>query len=219
MVVAFRAASTLDDANVADTTLTKPTGTVDNDILIAVLKTDDNVAVTAPAGWTLLRNTDSPGQLTDQDAYWKRASGEGASWTWTHAAAFRSGCVIALSGAVTTGDPFDGSKITDNTGVGTAVTVLSITLTETDSLILCISTSWDYVTATGPGGTPTFTERVDNAQCHAVYTASATASGAVGNKTITLSSSTDWMSLMLAVRSQVTAPAGRKPLLTLLRAG
>lgn len=100
-----------------NTTMVASDGIADDDILIAMLHTWFLGDVTPPVGWTEY-NPDDPfmnptgiyGDFSSGDYtrfYWKRASSEGSSWTWTHADARVVGFVAAYSGAVTSGDPND----------------------------------------------------------------------------------------------------------------
>lgn len=205
MAVAFRAKAEAVQAAAANITIDKPTGTVNDDIMVAVLYVENDVAVTAPGGWALLTSVDHPSVAFDGYWYWKRASGEGASYTWTHSSAYRTGYIVSCSGCVTGVDPFDGATTGTATGTDATAECTSVTLTETDSLLLATAVYWSDRSSTAPGGSPTFTERVDPGNNIYLATASATASGATGTKTITPASAVEWASLLLALRSQVTA--------------
>src|SRR5512136_24601 len=97
-----------------DITVNKPTGTVDGDILFALIcwygagVTIDSV----PSGWTKLgENLNN----TDRYAlYYKVASGEDASWTWSFTASARVGvtCSCYTSGDFNLTSPID---VTSNT--------------------------------------------------------------------------------------------------------
>lgn len=212
MAVAFRAATNLVATNATSAVQNKPTGTVDNDILVALLYVEGGKTVTAPSGWTQFATFHQATDNYDMTLWWKRAASEGTSWTWSWSApsVWRDAWVVALSGAVTSGSPLDGTS-TSNSGTGTAAACNSITLAETDSLILTCGSWFNSNTATAPTGTPTFTERVDTGNNVYCATASATASGAVGSKTITIAGSTDWSTFMVGVRSQVTAGGAALP--------
>src|SRR5436190_5828697 len=102
---AFRAAATAGSASAANLTISKPTGTADNDILIAFIAKDDTAAVTKPTGWTLL--TEGTANTYYMGIWWKLAASEGASWQWTFSSVWRDGAVLAYSGGVTSGSPID----------------------------------------------------------------------------------------------------------------
>lgn len=52
---AFQPAATTANATTTSLTITKPTGVVQNDLLIATISTRGNASVTAPTGWTLVQ--------------------------------------------------------------------------------------------------------------------------------------------------------------------
>lgn len=103
---AFRNAQTA-SASAAGIAVTKPTGTVDGDFLLAVIEIASvaigSPAITAPAGWALVTRTDYPDRIVA--LYSKTAASEGASWTWSGNPGNWAGCVGAWS-AVDTANPF-----------------------------------------------------------------------------------------------------------------
>lgn len=103
MAIAFRAvASGQGGASSTEAVVDKPTGTLDDDfILVGVLvvaTTIDDV----PAGWTLLRALSSGYRL-----YYKRASSEGATWTWSFSATGRMAWFAISFSGVSVSDPID----------------------------------------------------------------------------------------------------------------
>ncbi|MFZ2603151.1 MAG: hypothetical protein WAX79_04020, partial [Candidatus Omnitrophota bacterium] len=67
----------------ATLTISKPTGTAENDIMIAVINQKANQVVSAPADWTLI-GTINNGTLNQANVFWKRAgASEGASYNFT----------------------------------------------------------------------------------------------------------------------------------------
>ena len=103
-------------------TLTKPTGTVDGNLLIAMIGVHSAVAITAPAGWSALTARD--GTDSRYNMYYKIAASEGASWDWTVGAADQLvGAVICLTGNHAT--PIDDSDST--TGFSTPAATSSVT--------------------------------------------------------------------------------------------
>lgn len=100
-------------------TVTKPTGTADNDILVATLWLSDTDAettvITPPSGWTLI--TQSTTQTDGRMAlYWKRASSEGASYQWSFDTTISNslGAISAYSGCIASGTPYDDAEIADD---------------------------------------------------------------------------------------------------------
>lgn len=110
MAIAFRAAAFGDfEAATASPTVSKPTGTADGDWLCAFTATDTVHTITTPAGWTFIATLD---QSTDTSlsAFYKIASGEGASYTFTNlfgTTEVGTICVMAYSGVDGT-TPLDG---------------------------------------------------------------------------------------------------------------
>ena len=162
MTAAFRAFST-DNIQSGDTlTLPKPTGAVDNDILLAGIYSDLGNITTVPTGWVLVPDCDistaaAPG--VDGNVYRKVASSEGASWDWTFSASPTRalGVVLAYSGGNTT-TPIDASLGSEDSG-GNTVVAPSITTTEDNVIVVCFFMSnWDQNTWTPPAST---TDRVD----------------------------------------------------------
>jgi len=136
---AYRASTNVAGSAAANLTLTKPTGTVDNDILIAVIGKDDNVDPTAPTGWTLLASG-KPVAANACYIYWKRAASEGASWVWTFASVWREGVVLAYSGVPTTGNPYDpdplAAIVTNASSAGLATNDNTTLTADTTSVII-----------------------------------------------------------------------------------
>lgn len=65
--------------------LVKPSGVVDGDLMIAVIGWDNGIArtLTTLAGWTLVQTDSQSVGQTAMATYYKVASSEGASFTWT----------------------------------------------------------------------------------------------------------------------------------------
>jgi hypothetical protein len=117
----------------------RPTGTVDGDLLFTFFYIDRTTeTVTTLAGWTLLQGpTDSAGSGDARGyLYWKIASGEPASWTWTKSAAIGAGCitVVRVDGH-DAGTPIDVSN-SQGTSAGTTHATPSINPTASDELCL-----------------------------------------------------------------------------------
>ena len=146
-----------------NTVVTKPTGAVNNDILIAAIwvgLTGTAPTVTAPAGWTqigIVATSTAAGFGARFYVYWKRASGEGASYTFTHASAFSLAVMAAYSGCVATGSPIE--AFGQNTSTSSVTNAPSVTTQIANDLLLYVSHNWDTAAALTP---PTgMTERQD----------------------------------------------------------
>lgn len=108
MAWAFRNATTTTPGSGGALSINKPSGVVDGDLLVvlAYLESDTNSWSGIPSGW----NTDGVNlKIANTGAFfmqlfWKIASGEGASWTWTpNTNAWRVLTCAAYSGATGAG--------------------------------------------------------------------------------------------------------------------
>ena len=101
---AFRAAASRAAAS-GSLVINKPTGTVQNDVMVASIAVRPNTAtITAPSGWTLVRRTDNTNSNPNSLAtYYKVAgSSEPTSYTWTlGSSAGAAGGIQSFSGVNT----------------------------------------------------------------------------------------------------------------------
>lgn len=107
MALAFRSASTAaNGAAPTSLTVTKPTGVVDNDLLLAfVTIAGDKTISGVPTGWTTVGSVTTGTATGDctQAVYRKIASSEGASYTWTFSGGVdAAAAILAYSGSSTT---------------------------------------------------------------------------------------------------------------------
>lgn len=135
MAVALRAVTTAGGGSGGNLTVTKPTGTVDNDIvLIGGYEEISGSAFTLPSGfaWHTTAIEISNGGGWNRVA-WKRASSEGASWTFNISTTWRTIIAASFSGCITSGDPFDSTAASRN-GLNTTAAVSSITNASANSM-------------------------------------------------------------------------------------
>lgn len=193
------------------TTVTKPTGTADGDlILLGVLTGASGEAPdpTPPGGFTLLTNF--PSEATDggfnleMRIYRKIASSEGASWDFTHSSCSTQGFALTYRNVDST-TPIDVNPSV-NQGTGSTATATGITPATDNAMIVYVAHDWGNAATslTAPTGTtPTFTERLD---VLLVYAADGllTPAGATGDKTQTNhntpASSDAWGAALIALR-------------------
>lgn len=141
MTIAFRAAATAGNSSGGNLTINKPTGTLDNDIMVVVLYSEhSSTAWTLPSGWAWWGGATGRAN-NDGNAWiflaWKRASGEGANYTFTHAGtAWRIGCIASFSGALISGDPEDSTGPTGNSGTGSSNVLASITTNTANDMLI-----------------------------------------------------------------------------------
>jgi hypothetical protein len=85
--ISFRAATAGSNATATSLTIERPAGTSAGDLLLASVDVRGKPAVSAPAGWTLLRRDQAGNTMTKATYYKVASSGEATSYTWTFSAA------------------------------------------------------------------------------------------------------------------------------------
>lgn len=214
MALAFVSKSDNGGASGGDLVANKPTGTADNHILWADTYSEGGAtAFTLPAGWTWVAaaRQNSNANFWHRVA-WKRASGEGASWTFTHTpSAWRTIVVSAWSGAVTSGDPQD-STAASNTAATTTVAGATITNATANSMNILTAMSYN-LDDLGPNATGYTDGGVFDV--HNLFYAIQAASGASGTKTLTASSASgNWTTWHFSIKEPT---AGGLPSVSRLR--
>jgi hypothetical protein len=177
-------AATLNSTAGTSVVITKPTGTVNDDVMVAIIVKDNQAAITAPGGWTQV--TGSPVNHTGGNlqlaVYTKKAASEGANYTFTWTGAVRNsgwiGSYITVDGT-TPVDVF----LSDNagTGAGPFSTPTAGTTVDGDWLITAIAerhattgaaTTWTTDDETGAGDAERLDQGTNGAGTdisHAVY--------------------------------------------------
>lgn len=174
-------------AGTANATVTKPTGTVDNDLLVAQVGSSGGVTG-APAGWTKVRET-NPTSTIRFATWWKVASGEGASFVFTGTGV--TAAIVACFAGCLTSSPQDVEGGASNAS-STACCAPSITTTQSgDLLVFGGSTNLNSQTFTPPSGMtePTNGEET-TVHIELAYLLNAGDKGATGDQTATLSGAT-----------------------------
>ena len=182
---AFRAEANGGNGAGTSVTITKPTGTAADDILIFCINKENNNAITWPSDFTEKQSIDL---TTSFLAFaWKRAGGSepanySASWTGS---AWRNALIAAYSGVITTGDPFDPATVStfSDAASGTGITMSGITTTVADVLLIGMNGNLNDKTRTWAE----LTERAD-IRTVAIGDLAQTSSGASGDKSATLES-------------------------------
>jgi hypothetical protein len=162
MAIEFRAASANSSRSATQLTLSKPTGTVEGDVMIVSLgihHTGSERPVTAPTGWTLLQVDES---YVQYNLYYKVAgASEPSSYTfsWSDATVGEPiGSIVSYSG-VDTSDPISDSSTTANLGWNKSLTGLSVNVSNPNSMVIFIASNFNVNTtfATPSGYTSKFT--------------------------------------------------------------
>lgn len=208
MAIAYRASATAGNSTAADLTITKPTGTVADDVLYAHLYTEGGPppTITPPSGWTELTGAEATNTLSTPDerinTYYLRAGGsEPANYTWTFASCFRAGQISAYSGALASGDPTDPESVNVGPSADTAPIATAITTSVDNTMVIYTHVCFDTRTVTPPTG---MTERVEFSLVYLADVAQATA-GTTGDKTSTLSVGSIWIAALAALLPAVAA--------------
>ena len=140
-------------------TISKPVGTADGDLLVAAINLASLAAITAPAGWIQINDTTHSTNAGHVVTYYKIASSEPASWTWTFASSLCDGWVGAYTG-INTSEPFDVSSNANNLNGVATIIAPSVTTTYSNDLLIGVFAGGGTRTGTPP---TTMTERYDSA--------------------------------------------------------
>jgi hypothetical protein len=200
-----------------DLALVAPT-VIGNDIMVANIYTNDNVAVVAPLDWALIR-ADNNTTTMRSSLFWKRAGAidSGATHTFTIAGTTVGfGIITAWRGALQGGNPFGNNTVSAN---GSSDTVTYATLTPQRAHGAVIAAGFysnDLTTAGAIAGTdPTFANIVDvettTGNDASIFVYWAVASGlATGERTHTTTSSVDGVNTgyLLELIAQVDSGSG-----------
>ena len=184
------------------TTITKPVGVVDGDILLAHIYAEpDGHAITAPSGWTLIVNVENVPSDFRSAWYWKRATGEGSNYVFTSTGSiWLGGAIAAYSGAIASGNPIDAFGSGNVGGSNTSAVATSITTTVANTLVVFGSHQFHLPpTLTPPAG---MAERLD-ADLSYFADVSQAAAGATGSKTSTLSAADFWSANLIALKPAI----------------
>lgn len=187
-----------------NSTIPKPSGAVDGDFLLGVLVVQPDVTVTLPASWTLIvSDLDAGDRVSRTVVAYKRASSEGADWTWTHASTTSSGAVWRLTGVVASGNPEDATRSVAHADAPT-FTWTAITTATANSLVVGIM---GKRTDTSTSSATTLTERLDQPKLMIMADVQASA-GTTGTKTATESDANDCTMILLALKEAAAGGGG-----------
>lgn len=204
--IGFVAASSANNGTGATTlVITKPTGVAEGNVMVATVTAKETGAVTAPSGWTAIKNL-TQGTALRQVTYYKVATAsEAASYSWslgTSRAA--SGGIVDYSGVNQT-VPI--AATASGSGESGNATAPSVTTSAANDLVLAAGSFAAATTVTADAST---TERFDVASgsnTSEVADFTQASAGATTAKTITPAVSTGaWIAQTIAVRdaSQAT---------------
>jgi len=140
-------------SGVTNLTLGRPTGTEAGQVMVASIVTSDgSAAVTAPDGWSTVRNDALPGALR-QTIYTKVAEDtEPGSYTWTLSGRAQVAGGVSTYAGVDTAQPIEADAAGLNPAAGTAVTAPSITTSVAGTRLLHFAAVNAEGTLMAPGG-------------------------------------------------------------------
>lgn len=199
MAVAVSSQSSTNFADSTTLTITKPTGVVDNDLLVAIIYGGGLAEINSvPSGWTLIQQQTTSNAL-ELSTYYKVASSEGASWQWGFDASGQvAGVVLRITGHNTLVNIETSAKSSQSNDETPSFTN-SVTPSQANSLIIFASGAEQFTDNTPSASSyaiatdnPTWTELLDIASgagddALAVAYAIRTATSATGNSSLTWS--------------------------------
>ena len=225
--IAQRGSATTAAITTTSVTINKPTGVVQNDVMIVNIEQGGNTGTDPTCtGWTLIDGAviDAGGKLRRQAVMYKVAgASEGSNYAFTLGSGVNEGsaAIVAFSGVDATGGylvggsnggPFDVSpgKINATQITGTTATANEITTATANAAVIMFAsmmdgsagTSFSSWTTTSPGFLSTELYDYNNSgKTEGIGAAWAikSASGATGNGTVTLSISKKWGAILLVL--------------------
>jgi hypothetical protein len=137
MAYTYRSNSSQGNGSGLGLTVNKPAGTADGDLIVVVgyLESDTNTWSSVGSGFTEVKNIDNTG-LFDLRMWYKWASGEPASWTWTPSSSnWRTVLVASYSGGSGSGTQPDVSS-SDQADGSVPQSAPSVTTTVNDDVLV-----------------------------------------------------------------------------------
>lgn len=113
----YKSIANTGDTSASTIVISKPSGTVDGDLLVCMIgwSTGSSYTLTTLSGWTLIRTDSLTSGTLNLASYYKIASSEGSSYTWSFSGAVESAGSIVRVDTVNTSSP-----IATSNGAGTS---------------------------------------------------------------------------------------------------
>lgn len=210
MPATYRAVSSA-AADTGNVVVTKPSGTVDGDLLLAVhfQDPDGSAANQTASGWTQVGSTQD-NAVGSTKVWRKAASSEGANYTFGGDGGASGVVIIIRIDGHDAGSPIDVTATFGTGGSSVSHVAPAVSPAGSDSLLVCGAyalVEGAALTYTAPG---TMTERADvqpSGQWVAgtLATQGLAASGSTGTRTFTASTAKAWNAFSLAVASAASA--------------
>ena len=201
---------------VTDITINKPSGVVENDLIVAVICLSGNGTVSSPAGWNGIQSSNTSA-VSIATFYKVAGASEGASYLFTYSSGNEQayGFIIRFDGEDTT-TPINISGMTS--GTSATPTCPSVTTTKDGCLILNLFGADDHdvtIDDGEPSGTTVITvDESDNAgdACSggAAYLTQANA-GASGTAAFALTASEEWIAITVGIEPAGAASPSPSP--------
>jgi hypothetical protein len=154
-VIAFRGGASAGAASgTLSLTISKPSGTVEGDVMIASIAVrPDTAVITAPANWTLVRRVDNANPNANSLAVYYKVAGasEPADYTWTFSTSTGSAGGIQSFAGVDQSNPIDVEN-GQNTASGLTHATPSVTTTVTNTMLVTSHAFTSSATWTPPAG-------------------------------------------------------------------
>jgi hypothetical protein len=183
----------------------QPAGLADSDVLIALLDKGNNDAITKPTGFELIRQVyvSGSGELLELTAYYKPvldASNEPANYTFSWSNSIEAGGILAAYSGCDTANPVNIS--TPNDGNTNPLTMLSVTTTRDECMILCVGADYEWRSKSLPSGTDLRATMLSDSSEVALrlWDFEQASAGASGSKTSTLGSASNWIGFTIALQ-------------------
>jgi hypothetical protein len=211
MPLTYRSSSQQGNSSGGALTVTKPTGTVDGDLIVVYTQLETNTnSWTAPVGFDLVR-TDTIAATYRTDIWVKRASSEPTSWTWTPATTgvWRVAVAVSYSGHTGSGtfvDVHGGTSATINSG---NVSAPSVTTTVANDQLLALYNNFNSEPWSYSSGAAT-TERADFGGM-TIYDVLRVSAGATGTTTLSTTSGTQQITAAHVALFESSAEGGGGP--------
>lgn len=188
-------ASGISSGGAGDLTLNKPTGTIDGDVMIALISLSPSGAgAAAPAGWQALYASDIDSPAIQ--IYAKVAASEGASYLFT-GGSFKAGVIVTYRNASV---GLVGIRVAGST----TCVAPQVNLPIGDSLLLaCYTASVSATTFTTPSGMSLVASSPGTGQSWAMFSQANLPSGLTGTRTSTASNNASGIMLFLTPTSYV----------------
>ena len=185
-------------ANSNSIVVSRPTGTVDGDLLVGFVSGENDAGVlSAPGGWTQIFQIDNPGNFVS-GAWYRIASSEPASLTFTSTVSHAMNAAVLRYSGADAANPIDVSAAIAAFGNPTAP---SVTTTVANTVVLRVGTLEDS-TVSDIGYPPATTGRVEfdvaGGQVTGVADSAQASAGATGTAAFT-GSTDDYVAATIAI--------------------